>query len=107
MIVDELERLFEVKRLKMCNRVLAVDTVMTSNGFLDTAKGPVLASARALKLAPEKDNDDRRRRIEKELQVSALEERAARRTAIAQGAENGFLETSYQRRADLSGVVER
>lgn len=94
MTIDELEKLYEDKRLKMCHWVLGEDTVTTSNGLLDTAKRAVLTFARPLELAREKYNEDKRRRIEKELQASALAERAVRRTAIAQGAANQFREAS-------------
>ena len=67
----------------MCHQVLGEDTVFMANRCLDTAKGAVLTSARAMALAREKYKQDRRRRTEKELQVSELAERAARRTTIA------------------------
>ena len=104
MEVDELKQLFEEKRHTMCHYVLGEDTVLMGNGFLGTAKGAVLTSMRAMALAREKYKQDRSRRIEKELQVSELTERAARRTAIAQAAANRFWEASWQRRAALAGV---
>ena len=83
MEVDELEQLFEEKRLRMCDQVLGEDTVLMENGFLDTAKGAVLTSTRAMDSEHEKYKQDRRRRIEKKSQVSELAERAARCTTIA------------------------
>ena len=102
--VSELERLLELKRAEMRHAVLGEDATITDCGFIDTSKGAVLTSERALYLAKGKMKSDASRRLQRELKAAAVAEKAAARDKrhVVEGEE--FHAYRWSRRAALAGV---
>ena len=102
--VSELERLLELKLTEMHHAVLGEDGTITDCGFIDTSKGAVLTSERALYLAKGKMKSDAANRLQRELNAAAVAETGSARDKrhLVEGEE--FHAYRWSRRAGLAGV---
>ena len=57
--VEDLERMFEEKRVAMRRQVVGAECVLLGNGYIDTTRCAVLTSDKALSLIREKETRDK------------------------------------------------
>ena len=104
MSVSELEHLLELKRTEMRHAVLGEIATITDCGYIDTSRGAVLTSERALYLSRGKMKSDVAKRLQHELKAGAVAETAAARNKrhVLEGEE--FFSCQWSTCAALAGV---
>lgn len=99
--VDQLEKLFEQKRAAVRETVLGSDSAMLANGYIDTTKGAVLTSDRALMLIREKVARDRAVYLAAEVESERKAVRAARLLEKQKTEAERMRALAWERRAKL------
>lgn len=99
--VEELMVCMEARRVGLRTQNLGENATITASGFIDTQKGFVVTSARALELAELKSDGDHKKREKLESEHLERELKEARRANKQLVQNKRFNESRDQRRVDL------
>ena len=104
MTVAEMESLFEEKRVQMRHAILGEDAKVSASGFIDTTRGAVLTSDRALALARDKLATDLSKKADKDRRAALSPINNAGREKRLRGEVLHLQEPAWLRRAKAVGV---